>query len=93
MLTGQLYLLQCISKNPSSTCCKALKTQQIGITDMREKPENFFKGAARLSTFALGIILRTWVPYQKFLFLFNLQFFVHTCTTQVELSTIATLYS
>ena len=41
---------------------KAPKTQQIDITDMREKPVDFFNSTARALTLALTIILLTWVP-------------------------------
>ena len=56
---------------------EAPKTQ-IAIMDMREKKQwTFFHGTARASTLATAIILPSWVPVQKFLFLFKLQFLVH----------------
>ena len=44
-LTSQLYMLQCINKQHPSTCCFAAKhpkTQQIAVTDMLQKPVDFF---------------------------------------------------
>ena len=40
----------------------APKTQQIAITDMREKPVDFSNSGARASALAIAIILLTQVP-------------------------------
>ena len=59
-------------------CRKAPKAQQIAVTDMREKPVNFFNGTPQALTLAPAITLLTWVPLQKFPSLFNLQFLAQT---------------
>ena len=51
---------------------KAPKIQQVAVTDMHEKPMDFFYGTARALTLASAIILLTWIPLQQFPFLCNL---------------------
>ena len=43
-LTSQSYMLQCINKKYPSTCCpqQRTRTPQIVVTDIREKPVDFF---------------------------------------------------
>ena len=48
---------------------KAPKCSKIKVTDIREKPVDFFHSNARKSTLAPEIILITEVPVQKFSFL------------------------
>ena len=66
-------MLQRIKKAPINILSRsnAPKTQQIAITDMREKPVKFLNSSARASTLAPAIILLPLVPSQKFSFLFN----------------------
>ena len=49
---------------------KHSKRSKIAITDIREKPENFFHCSTRASTLVSAITLLTQVPSQKFSFLF-----------------------
>ena len=60
---------------------KAHKTQQIAVTDTREKPVDFFYGIAQVLALASAITLLTRVPLQKFPLLFNFQLFgcTHNC--------------
>ena len=48
---------------------KALKNNKVAITDMRQKPVDFFIDTARAPTLVPAKILRTSVPLQKFPFL------------------------
>ena len=54
----------------SYPAAKHPKHSKFAITDMRQKPVNFFYCTARVSTLVLAIILLTQVPLQKFPFLF-----------------------
>ena len=46
------------------------KQSKFAITDIREKPVNFFYCSSRASTLVSAITLLTQVPLQKFPFLF-----------------------
>ena len=46
------------------------KHRKFAVTDMREKPVNFFYCSTRASTLVSAITLQTLVPLQKFSFLF-----------------------
>ena len=48
---------------------KAPKRSKLAITDIRQKPVDFFNIIARASTLALAIIFKIQVPWQKFPFL------------------------
>ena len=50
------------------SCSKAPKQSKFSVTDIREKPVDFYNGTARTSTLAPAITLLTWVPLQKFRF-------------------------
>ena len=61
-----------IKKHPSSgyPAAKHPKHSKFAITDIREKPVNFFYCSTRASTLVSATILLTQVPLQKFPFLF-----------------------
>ena len=64
-----------VSKKHPFTCCLAAKHpkhNKLAVADIREKPVDFFNDTAQASALAPAIILLTWVPLQKFPFLFNL---------------------
>ena len=48
---------------------KAPKHSKLAVTDMRQKPVDFFDNTAQASTLALAIIFKIQVPSQKFPFL------------------------
>ena len=53
----------------SYPAAKHPKHSQLAVTDIREKPVDFFNNTARASTLALAIIFKIQVPLQKFPFL------------------------
>ena len=63
------------NKHPftSFPAAKHPKHNKLAVTDIRKKKQvDFLYYIAWVSTFAPAIILLTWVPLQKFPFLFNL---------------------
>ena len=54
----------------SYSAAKHLKHSKFAITNIREKPVNFFYCSTRASTLVSAIYLKTQVPLQKFSFLF-----------------------
>ena len=51
---------------------KHQKRNKLAVTNVREKPVNFFNETARASTLTPAIILQTWLLLQKFPFLYDL---------------------
>ena len=48
---------------------KSPKRSKLAVTDIRQKPVDFFNNTTRAPTLALEIIFKTQVPLQKFPFL------------------------
>ena len=71
-LTSELYMLQCVNKKYSSTCCplaKHPKHNKIAVTNMREKPVDLYRTGVNFSSrnnFAnLGSLAKVSVPVQS----------------------------
>ena len=51
---------------------QSTQNDQLAVTDLREKPVDFFNDTARAAALAFAISLATWVPLRKFPFLYDL---------------------
>ena len=69
------YINLCRKKHPFTgyPAAKHSKHSKFAITDIREKPVNFFYCSTRASTLVSAITLLTQVPLQKFPFLFIIE--------------------
>ena len=70
VLTCQLCILQCIKKKRPSTCCPAAKYPNCNKLRLQTCEKNQWAFLMWVSTLAPAINLQTWVPQQKFPFLF-----------------------